>query len=215
MWGTNVFHSFRACFILSPCCKPQHNKTTAHTTASYINLSVSSHPPLTADSTSHIFFLSNFTCCHFLTPCIHQHYSVPSLDALASLFTLWWWTPIPHPEASPLPSDKGQSTQHQLNLTRFSDSLSPILPAFGFSDLWRSEKDLLGSSLNRGNGLWSAYWSPCCVCTLTLWAHITQAAFQAKRYKAVQKLSTAHTHSHSRLDAANNSQHFGHSNLLV
>lgn len=45
--------------------------------------------------------------------------------------------------------------------------LSPCLMYSKFSDLRKSETDLLGSSLNWGNGLWSAYWSPCCVHSLS------------------------------------------------
>lgn len=136
-----------------------------------INLSFSHHPPLpVAFIISQISFLLLYETSsvgRFFSPvwtiCLYQHYSVFSSLGLAS-----------KPPRSPVIRAYCSTIRQRSKDLAESPKLGlailclPILTASNFSDLQRSEKDLLGSSLNWGNGLWSAYWSPCCVCTLSL-----------------------------------------------
>lgn len=175
-----------------------------------INLSFLHHPPpscfyhLTDLISS---FVWNLICWQIFFPQLERFASISTILLSALLVCLLASSPPGHPCIQTEVKRFSWVSQ-----AWFSYSLSPYLSASNFSDLCRSEKDLLGSSLNWGNGLWSAYWSPCCVCTLSH-TELTQTALQAKRCNASQELPTAYTLSW--LDTENNSQQFRHFCLPV
>lgn len=133
---------------------------------------------LESSSLSYLQFSLFFFLCSFnhLPPSALFCFQPPQPHSLASLTSL-------------LPLFLRHLLYHQtevirstswISMARFSIFfffLPPNLAAFNSFDLWRSGKDLLGSFLNQGNSSRSAYWSPCCVHSLTRWAQITQTPF--------------------------------------
>ena len=99
------------------------------------------------------------------------------------------------PETPFLLSNGGQKI-HQWNLSGLVLAmLCPPPAASSSSDLQRSAKDLLGSSLNQKNRQCSAYWSPCCVDSLTHWAQLAQTG-PPPPSSEMQSLTWAHSSTH-------------------
>lgn len=158
--------------------------TTPHSMYPYFSLHQLSQMLLSPNS-----LISSFTHCfyppssnHFLPSALFCYSKGSVVFSACSPLRLIPWSPLLRPPHSHQTEVKRSSSWIFWQL-RFFPSPSNKPPTSLISgDQGRIYWDHLS---NWGNGLWSAYWSPCCVHSLSLslahWAQITQTALQSFR----------------------------------